>query len=53
MRFSSGNLDDVLFAGVTVAVADMLNLPFQDNAFDVVIEKGCMVSVNMLLNKYC
>ncbi|MCO5574593.1 hypothetical protein L7F22_028381 [Adiantum nelumboides] len=28
--------------GVTVAVADMLDLPFKDNSFDVVIEKGSM-----------
>lgn len=35
-------LEEENCTGVTVAVADMLNLPFQDNAFDVVIEKGCM-----------
>ncbi|KAI5057094.1 hypothetical protein GOP47_0027109 [Adiantum capillus-veneris] len=28
--------------GVAVAVADMLDLPFKDNSFDVVIEKGTM-----------
>lgn len=28
--------------GVTVVVADMLDLPFEDNSFDVVIEKGTM-----------
>lgn len=28
--------------GVKVAVADMLDLPFEDNSFDVVIEKGSM-----------
>lgn len=28
---------------MVAAEADMLNLPFQDQSFDVVIEKGAMV----------
>jgi ubiquinone/menaquinone biosynthesis C-methylase UbiE len=31
------------FPGMVVAEANMLNLPFEDQSFDVVIEKGAMV----------
>ena len=34
---------DLLTAGMVAAEADMLKLPFQDQSFDVVIEKGAMV----------
>lgn len=32
-----------MISGVKAVVADMLNLEFEDNSFDVVIEKGTMV----------
>jgi len=33
----------LLPAGVDVVVADMLDLPFEPESFDLVIEKGTMV----------
>ena len=33
----------MLLAGVDVVVADMLDLPFEQESFDLVIEKGTMV----------
>jgi ubiquinone/menaquinone biosynthesis C-methylase UbiE len=33
----------LLLAGVDVVVADMLDLPFEQESFDLVMEKGTMV----------
>lgn len=35
----------LLSTGVDVVVADMLDLPFEPESFDLVIEKGTMVSM--------
>ena len=35
----------MLPAGVDVVVADMLDLPFEPESFDLVIEKGTMVHI--------
>lgn len=38
------NTSSVIVSGMVAAEADMLNLPFDNESFDVVIEKGAMVS---------
>jgi ubiquinone/menaquinone biosynthesis C-methylase UbiE len=40
-----------MISGVKAVVADMLNLEFEDNSFDVVIEKGTMV--RLLFRNLC
>lgn len=39
----------MLAEGVDVVVADMLDLPFESESFDLVIEKGTMVRVLLRL----
>jgi hypothetical protein len=41
--FGFENFGPLLPAGVDVVVADMLDLPFEPESFDLVIEKGTMV----------
>lgn len=38
------NQNSAVHSGIRHEVADMLDLPFEDGSFDVVIEKGTVVS---------